>query len=483
MFEPEVIQSDGGVSAPGSAAALLQAMRSWESLCARLPIGLYACDAAGVIVQYNARAAELWGREPRLGDTEQRFCGAQKLLLPDGSILPFAETPMAEVLRTGVAARDQEVTIERPDGSRLPVLVNIDPIFEDGGNLAGAINCFQDISRLKQAEDELRERERWYRGLLEALPAAIYTTDAQGRITFYNQAAVELSGSRPEIGSDKWCVSWRLYNPDGSPLPHDECPMAVALKEGRPVRGAEAVAERPNGDKVPFIPYPTPLYDASGAISGAVNMLVDITERKRAEGRQKQLIDELNHRVKNTLATVQSLARQTLRGTDCPEEVCDAFEARLFALSQAHDQLTREGWQGADLKSIMAATFAPYQICPGDRAYVEGPSVQLGPQAAVALTMVFHELATNAVKYGSLSVPSGQVAVWWSLARGKDGSSLRIDWQESGGPAVGEPTRCGFGSRLLERAVTRVLRGSAGISFEPCGVRCNMEIPLSYVHG
>jgi two-component sensor histidine kinase len=278
-------------------------------------------------------------------------------------------------------------------------------------------------------------------------------------------------------------VTWRLYNTDGTPLPHDECPMAVALKEGRPVRGAEAVAERPNGEQVPFIPYPTPLHDASGKMIGAVNMLVDITERKQSEARQKRLIDELNHRVKNTLATVQSLARQTLRGTDCPEAVCDDFEARLFALSQVHDQLTREAWQGADLRSILAATFAPYQICPGDRAHVEGPSVRLGPQAAVALTMVFHELATNAVKYGALSVPSGQVAVSWSLARGEDGPNLKIDWQESGGPAVREPVRRGFGSRLLERAVARGLKGSAAMAFEPCGLRCRMEIPLSYANG
>jgi PAS domain S-box-containing protein len=121
------------------------------------------------------------------------------------------------------------------------------------------------------------------RELLDALPAAIYTTDAAGRITYYNSAAVQLSGRTPRIGSDEWCVTWRLYWPDGTPLPHDECPMAVALKTGRPVRGVEAVAERPDGTLIRFMPYPTPLHDASGNVIGAVNMLVDLTDRSQAE--------------------------------------------------------------------------------------------------------------------------------------------------------------------------------------------------------
>src|SRR5260370_20882096 len=119
--------------------------------------------------------------------------------------------------------------------------------------------------------------------LLEALPVAVYTTDAQGRITFFNQAAADLWGHRPELGSDQWCGSWRLYWPDGRPLPHDQCPMAITLKEGRTVRGMEAIAERPDGTRVNFLPYPTPLRDASGRLIGAINLLMDITGRHQAE--------------------------------------------------------------------------------------------------------------------------------------------------------------------------------------------------------
>jgi PAS domain S-box-containing protein len=135
------------------------------------------------------------------------------------------------------------------------------------------------------------------RELLDALPAAIYTTDAAGRITFFNQAAMEFSGRRPEIGSDRWCVTWRLYWPDGRPMAHDECPMAKSLKEDRPIRGGEAIAERPDGTRVPFMAYPTPLHDASGRLVGAVNMLVDLTAAKEADEARGQLNETLERHV------------------------------------------------------------------------------------------------------------------------------------------------------------------------------------------
>ena len=120
-------------------------------------------------------------------------------------------------------------------------------------------------------------------GMLEVLPVAIYATNASGKITFYNHAAADFAGRHPELGRDKWCVTWRLYQPDGTPLPHDECPMAVALKERRPIRGEEAVAERPDGTRVPFRAYPTPMFNGDGELMGAINLLMDISDQKRVE--------------------------------------------------------------------------------------------------------------------------------------------------------------------------------------------------------
>ena len=145
------------------------------------------------------------------------------------------------------------------------------------------------ISSIGQYSGQLYERAGGLRAILEALPAAVYTTDAEGRITSYNEEAVRFSGRVPQIGNDWWCVTWKLYWPDGTPLPHDQCPMAIALKEGRPVRGISAIAERPDGTRVHFMPYPTPITDANGRVIGAVNMLVDITEQKVAEESQARL--------------------------------------------------------------------------------------------------------------------------------------------------------------------------------------------------
>jgi PAS domain-containing protein len=135
-----------------------------------------------------------------------------------------------------------------------------------------------DPTHHSEARANLDKAEQRFQQRLRTFPAAVYTTDADGRITFYNEAAVSLAGRRAQLGTDQWCVTWRLYALDGTPLPHDECPMAIALKENRPIRGVQAIAERPDGSRVRFAPYPTPLRDASGAVVGAVNLLLDLSE-------------------------------------------------------------------------------------------------------------------------------------------------------------------------------------------------------------
>ena len=467
----------GAVSAsPLVSFALEAALPAWDGLLDRLPIGVYAVDRDGVLVRHNRRAAELWGGAPETVAGDIKYCGALKAYRADGTPLPPSEGPVARVLATAEPVRDQEIHFERPDGSRVAVLANADPLLDSQGALIGAVGCLQDISAQKLAEDRLRKSEQRSRAILQALPAAVYTTDAEGRITFYNKAAAELAGREPKLGLDRWCVTWRLFTPGGTPVPHDACPMAIALKEDRAVHGGEAIAERPDGTRVPVSPYPTPLHDDDGRMIGAVNMLVDISAHKQAEARQKALIDELNHRVKNTLATVQALATQTIRGDDAAKEVRDRFSARLFALSRAHDRLTCQGWQSADLRSIVEGVFAPYD---DGRVSLEGDAVPLSPRTALTLAMVLHELATNAAKYGALSAPGGRLALSWQMADEAGSPRLHLAWEESGGPPVTRPERRGFGSRLVERSVVHQLNGAAELQFRPAGVLCRMDIPLS----
>lgn len=255
-----------------------------QRLIALLPTAIYVCEApSGRITFFNRQAARLWGREPALCDPDERFCGSFRLWRPDGMPLGRDQTPMALALREGREFRNLPVVIERPDGTRIDVRVSIDPIRDPSGKVVGAINAFQDVTSERVASEALLESERGFREMIDALPTAIYTTDDAGRITYFNPAAAEFTGRVPTLGSDEWCVSWKLFHPDGTPMPHDQCPMAIALKEGRIMWGAEAIAERPDGERRWFQPFPTPLRDAEGRVIGGINMLVDITERKRIE--------------------------------------------------------------------------------------------------------------------------------------------------------------------------------------------------------
>jgi PAS domain S-box-containing protein len=448
---------------------------------------------------------------------------------------------------------------------------------------------------LLKAGEAITRGDPYFRDVLEALPAAIYTTDAAGRITYYNQAAALLWGQRPELGESEWCGSWKLYWPDGRPLPHDQCPMALAIKEGRPNRGMEAVAERPDGIKIPFIPYPTPLYDSSGTLVGAVNMLVDITDRKRAEEsalrlasivefsddaivskdldgvitswnrgaqalfgytareavgnsvrtlippdrldeeseilarirrgehiehyetvrRRKDgtlidisltvspvknaagevvgaskiarniserkraeealhlIVDESKHRIRNTLATVQAIATQTLHASD---EERLAFVARLSALGRAHDLLSVENWSRAKIGDVVNQALAPFRDKAYERFVVEGPEdLWTSSNHASLLTMALHELATNASKYGALANNSGQVRLSWELVSQDQESRLRLCWTESGGPPVTAPSHAGFGSFLMNR-VLKAERGEVRLEYKPQGLVATFEL-------
>ncbi len=323
----------------------------------------------------------------------------------------------------------------------------------------------------------LRERERRFRKLLNALPAAVYTTDAAGQITYYNEAAAELWGRRPPIGSSQWCGSWKLFWPDGGPMRHDECPMALALKEDRPVRGMEAAAERLDGMRVPFMAYPTPLHDENGKLVGAVNMLVDISERKRAEEQQQLLVRELHHRVKNTLATVQAIMGSTARSSETIEEFKAALIGRIGALAKTHRLLTDESG-AVSFGSLLHNELDAFEDGSGTRIMLRGPEVALSSQLAVSLGMAVHELTTNAAKHGALSAYGGKVDVSWSLTIEATQRVLTIDWVESGGPQVTPPKRQGFGSRLLDFVLPGQIQAAATIDWRPDGVRVHCAVPL-----
>jgi PAS domain S-box-containing protein len=455
------------------------------------------------------------------------------------------------------------------------------------------------LPRASRAEPEHFEPmdSSFYRQILDTLPAAVYLTDCEGRITYYNEAAVDLWGHRPPLGTSRWNGSWKLYWPDGRPMRHDECPMAITVRDQRSVRGFEAVAERPDGSRTPFIPYPTPLYDQEGKFIGAINMLVDasdrqraelfadrlvaivqssndaiiskstegivtswnpsaerlfgytaeemvgrsitllippqrmdeepailerirngeriehyetvrqrkdgtlveislsvspvrdgdgrivgaakiardITDRKRAEETQKLLLNEVKHRLNNTLANVQAIAMQTLKGVS--REQFDVFNARLGALAGANELLTLERWNQSPLSDVVAGALKPFERHGAQRIIVSpGGEAWLSASRSLMLALLLHELATNAVKYGALSNHTGEIHLSWETPPDGESMCVRLEWRETGGPSVQPPTRGGFGSVLMDNAVGA--KGKVQRAFLPEGLICTLEFEL-----
>jgi two-component sensor histidine kinase len=316
----------------------------------------------------------------------------------------------------------------------------------------------------------------------DALPIGIYLCDRLGRVTQFNRKAAELWGCAPQLAlAPLFSGAHELFRLDGTEMPLSETPVAEALRTGAPVRDREYLIGRPDGSRACVCANAEPLFDDDGEVAGAVTCIQDITDRKAAERRQKLLIDELNHRVRNMLATVQSLITQSARTSDTIGDFRRRLEARLMAISRAHDELSRRSWADVDLREVVEAGLG---LHGGRRnVAVDGAPVAIGPRAGLMLTMVVHELAANAAKYGALSGSSkaaGAVNIGWKVERNGVGPVLRLRWQESGGPPVRPARRRGFGTLLIERGVATELHGKARIDYAPAGVRCELEIPLRH---
>jgi len=313
--------------------------------------------------------------------------------------------------------------------------------------------------------------EENFRQILEALPAAVFTTDAEGRITFYNRAAAELAGREPVLGVDNWCVTWRLYRADGTPLPHDECPMAITLKEDRALSGVEAIAERPDGTRVPFLAYPSPIHDASGKLIGAVKMMLDISERKDAENKIRVLMGELNHRVKNNMQMLQSLLGAAEREATNPEarEALGDAVRRVAAMAAA-----QQGMYSANADEFEARPFLEAMCRNASQAFgrwadirIEEVSGDLPNDAAIPLALILNELITNAVKHGKGE--RGPVMVSIALARTGRAWELRV--QDNGpGFTYQEPRRRASGLGLVS-GLARQLGGNLKV-ISSGGARC-----------
>jgi PAS domain S-box-containing protein len=225
--------------------------------------------------------------------------------------------------------------------------------------------------------------------------------------------------------------------------------------------------------------YISPVRDESGQVVQHFASFVDLTRQKKEQAQSTMMINELNHRVKNTLATVQSIVRQALQNSSDPIVIRESIESRLFALSRSHDLLTRENWEGAGLLDLIHEVLEPFGVANGraERFVIKGKNIRIPPNATLALGIAFHELATNAVKYGAFSNERGSILVSWGIEPVPGGNRLILHWQEKNGPPVLPPSRKGFGSRVIERGLAHELGGSVDLEYRANGVVCTINVP------
>jgi PAS domain S-box-containing protein len=463
-----------------SAAAL--GVIEWD-----LEDGVLRADAGAEAVSRGALPA---GRPLRLGGPERAAWRA--CIHPDD--LPRREAARAAIEAGREAAVQDQFRIRVPgDAAEAWAWISIRTaaVARDGatGRATRVLDLVQDVTPRRAAEAALRESEARFRTTMDTAPAIVWVTDSEGRCTFLNRRWYDFTGqSEAEALGLGWLDATH---------PADREAAGRVFLDAAARRAAfrlEYRLRRADGTYIWAIDAGEPRLGADGAFLGHVGAVFDISDRREAEERQRLLLRELDHRVKNTLSVVQSLAQQTQRATaEEPHRFYADFAPRLRALAGAHDVLTREGWRGAPLGETLRRTLAAHEGplaeegTPPRRVTLEGPDLLLTPSAVVGLSMVFNELATNAAKYGALSAPGGRVAVRWRVegeaaeaGGGPPPPSLHLEWIERGGPAPGRSAtaRRGFGMRLIEAVVVRELAGRQQRQAGPEGMEVRFTMPL-----
>lgn len=428
-------------------------------------VGLHLVDGQGQILRANRAELELLGYDAAeyIGQPISRFHAD-----------PATIEDILSRLSRGETLDKYPARLRAKDGSIRHVLISSSVCFDETGQFRNT-RCFTlDVTDRVAADAELREAQQRLSATYEHALVGIGEIDREGRYLRVNEPFFEITGYTTEhlLGRSVF----EITHPDDAPRDRAEFERQVRGDIERYVTEKRYI--HADGRHVWVRVMSSTVRGPAGEFLYAVRVVHDISEHRQAEERRRILIDELNHRVKNTLATVQSLASQTVRTARDLADFQTRFEGRLLALSKAHDRLTRRNWEDASLKEIVQEELGLHRAA-GRTLTASGPDVALPPRHALALSMAFHELGTNAAKYGALTRPEGRVDVRWTVERDRHSRPLRVNlvWTETGGPPVSPPEGRGFGSRLLE-AMTSEVGGSGELLFEPQGVVWRLEFPV-----
>ena len=355
--------------------------------------------------------------------------------------------------------------------------------------ISGVVMTFTDITRISAAEariveltDDLWTRIDELETILDLIPVGVMIRASAGS----TQVMINSCGARlihPEDdrkGLRPVATPFRLFE-HGIQLPPERQPLERAVSTGKEVSSWEGQLQNQRGDRLHVMISAAPLFTEAGRVRGAVAAIVDITQQAKHSELQQFLLGELQHRVKNILATITSLATRMSRGQTSVEEFRGAFLGRLLAMGRTHDLLTEGAWSSTSLRSLLGAALEPHTTAGKDDIVLDGPDVTLAADTATTLGMIFRELATNASKYGGLSKAGGRVEISWRLSDTGEpvGQRLGLTWTEYGGPPVDHSRPSGFGRSFIMRSVEYELGGKANLDFAPDGLRCTIELPCT----
>jgi two-component system CheB/CheR fusion protein len=352
--------------------------------------------------------------------------------------------------------------------------------------IAGVVITITDVTRIMQAEERinalsqtLRNRVESLETLLDLVPVGILIAEDRGSENVQvNKYGAQLLGRTPD--EDKLTpipIDLKLRR-DGVPVDAQDQPLRIATRTAQPIPGFEGQIVRDNGSTVDVLMSANPLFDEEGGVRGAIASMVDITYRKKAEARQEMLLHELQHRVKNILATVAALASRMVKASTTIEQFSTSFVERLRAMGRVHEVLSRHQWEGADVKLLISTALNPYANEDNSNIAMSGPAVLLKSNAAATLGMVLFELANNAAKYGALSAEKGRIELNWRVDD-KAERQLELTWRERDGPRIETQPEKSFGTNFIERSLEYELGGSAELKFEPSGLQCILRVPLN----
>lgn len=450
----------------GLERALLQAIFQ------QAPVGISIADtSSNWTTMVNARAEEMLGHGVGVpGDERYAGYGA---LHGDGRPYGPSEYPTMRALRHGETVRDEPMRYRNArTGEVRRFEVSSAPVVDAEGAPLAAVTVIVDV------EDRLRAEAQAARlaTIVEQSGDFIGIADVEGRGEYINPAGRRMAGLSPDAPASSVLMRDCFLPADFGFV---ECEVLPPVAAGGVWAGDFAFRHFETGEPVPVHYNQFSLRDPDGKLAGFATVSRDIADRKRAEALQDLLNRELSHRMKNLMAMVQAVASSTLRGATDAEAARHVLDGRLLALSKAHDVLLGGAVERAPLETVVRQGLG-VQEAEGRVAY-EGPDVEIGAKAALSLALTFHELATNAVKYGALSVPGGRVTVLAALLQSAEGPNLRVAWAESDGPPVTPPTRKGFGSRPIERGLSTQVGGRLHIDYAPegCATSSRRRSPLS----